>query len=219
MHRQIKKSSHTPEVEREESAPKVSGELSDTAKDVLSSFWKDVIFGGGRDAEEQFGLISGESGGHRRPDHELIELMEGQEMSLKKTEEDVATTVEHMRYFREIKDADSTSEHKENAVIEQKVEEILIELKQLAKTSKEMQVLFKQVTVEEKPVQAGKYHLNFFEWLASEIRNARVRVEEGRNWLAMFTSRKGERQYWNMYKKHGTMFGLSGERSVSTQTG
>jgi len=52
------------------------------------------------------------------------------------------------------------------------------------------------------------------------VKNLRQKVEEGRTWLAAFSQRKIKKMgYWKMYKKHGTTFGLSHERTVATQTG
>jgi hypothetical protein len=47
-----------------------------------------------------------------------------------------------------------------------------------------------------------------------------MKIEDGRAWLETFAKRKKKKLgYWKMYKKHGTTFGLSHERTIATQTG
>ncbi|HLD02068.1 MAG TPA: DUF5660 family protein, partial [Patescibacteria group bacterium] len=60
---------------------------------------------------------------------------------------------------------------------------------------------------------------NFFEWMLSVIRIARMKVEDSGAWMAALSSKKKGKGYWQMFKKHGTTFGMSHERNVSTQTG
>lgn len=73
--------------------------------------------------------------------------------------------------------------------------------------------------VMEIPVNPGIYHINFFERLRKIIKLLRQQIDESRTWLQLMTSKKKQKGYWNMYKKHGTTFGLSGERTLATQTG
>src|SRR3989344_5698474 len=72
---------------------------------------------------------------------------------------------------------------------------------------------------EQQIVNPGKYHVSFFEWVLLLVRQARMKVEDSSAWLGAFKSKKAKKQYWSMFKKHGTTFGLSNERVVSTQTG
>lgn len=103
--------------------------------------------------------------------------------------------------------------------IQVRINQILGELHNLTNSSQELAVQFEEVTMETAPAQAGTYHLNFFEWVFSVIRKARERIDESQTWLTMFQSKKEQKSYWNMFSKHGTTFGLSGERVVATQTG
>lgn len=66
----------------------------------------------------------------------------------------------------------------------------------------------------------GIYHKNFFERLLQLIKLARKKISESRTWLHMQNHRaKNKSGYWGGVKKSGTSFMLSGERTVSTQTG
>ena len=95
----------------------------------------------------------------------------------------------------------------------------MIEIKKLADSSKELQMQFKEVAVEQHAVTPGKYHKSFFSWLLSIIRNARMKVEDSGAWLAAMHSKKKSREYGAMAKKHGTTFTLNNERNVATQVG
>ncbi len=76
-----------------------------------------------------------------------------------------------------------------------------------------------QKAVTEDVVDPGIYHLNFYDQLRTFIHVLRQQVEDSRSWLASFQSRKKKMGYWNMFKKHGTTFGLSNERSIATSAG
>ncbi len=76
-----------------------------------------------------------------------------------------------------------------------------------------------QTAVSQEVVNPGVYHLNFFEQLKTFIKVLRQQIEDSRTWLAAFTTRKKKIGYWGMFKKHGTTFGLSSERSLATSAG
>ncbi len=154
------------------------------------------------------------------------DLAEGQEIHLKKT-----PSVEDRKEAKQMPDIDPGIDYRREILygertiqedsreIETKIQEIIIELKRLTQTSAVLQAEFKEVTVEQRIEKPGKYHLSFFEWVLIMVRSARIKVEDSGAWLEMFKSKKAGKQYWNMFKKHGTTFGLSNERVVATQTG
>lgn len=107
----------------------------------------------------------------------------------------------------------------ENREMQQNIREIQDELRKLLQSSKVLQMEFAQVAVEQAPVEVGKYHTNFFEWMLIVLRQAREKVEDSGAWLSTVKGKNAKKGYWGMFKKHGTTFGLSNERSVSTQTG
>lgn len=76
-----------------------------------------------------------------------------------------------------------------------------------------------QTAVSQEVVNPGVYHINFFEQLKTFIKVLRQQIEDSRVWLAAFTTRKKKLGYWGMFKKHGTTFGLSSERSLATAAG
>lgn len=147
------------------------------------------------------------------------DLSEGEDLDLTALEKEVEKAAPAIDYFREVVKGDQAIVAENGMVLEHRINEIIIELKKLSQSSTELQIAFKQVSVEKAPVNPGKYHLNFFEWVLTVIKSARLKVDESKSWLTLFASKKGKRSYWSMFKKHGTTFGLSHERVVATQTG
>lgn len=108
--------------------------------------------------------------------------------------------------------------HREEAGIKEKLESVRMELKTLAGSIKKFNSQIERA-IEDIPVHPGIYHLNFLERLRGVIQILRQNIEDSGSWLALWIGRKKKKNYWGMYKKHGTTFGLSSERNVSTQAG
>ncbi|OGH24961.1 MAG: hypothetical protein A3B47_02600 [Candidatus Levybacteria bacterium RIFCSPLOWO2_01_FULL_39_24] len=157
-------------------------------------------------------------------------LVEGQEVSLAELQEINSSAVEEKKeekiviepginYSADIIHSEEKAISRENREIEVQLQEIMTEIKKLADSSKELQMQFKEVAVEQYVVKPGKYHKNFFSWLLSIVKAARMKVEDSGAWLAAMHSKKKSKEYWAMSKKAGTSFSLSNERNVATQVG
>ncbi len=107
--------------------------------------------------------------------------------------------------------------HKEEPQLKQEIEAIRAELKALAASIKTLSSDI-QKTVNEVPVDPGVYHKNFFERLRSILVLLREQIDDSHTWMSMQSNRK-QKGYWGKYKKHGTSFGLSNERTLATQAG
>jgi len=103
--------------------------------------------------------------------------------------------------------------------IRQAVSTVQREVVKLEKDQKALITDIEKVTVESLPNKPGVYHLRFFQWLISIVKSLRQKVNESRTWLVAMKSKKSQQNYWKMYKKHGTSFGLSDERVIATQAG
>lgn len=108
--------------------------------------------------------------------------------------------------------------HMEEPNLKQEIEAVRQELKALAASIKSLNTDI-QRTITEVPVDPGIYHKNFFERLRGVLQILREQIEDSRSWLSLQGNRKQKKGYWGMYKKHGTTFGLSNERSLATQAG
>lgn len=109
--------------------------------------------------------------------------------------------------------------HSDEAYVRQQLDAIRTELKALAQSVQSLNKEIKNAAITD-PVDPGVYHLNFYEQLLSFIKAIRMQVEDSRSWLTVSNQRKSKKMgYWGMYKKHGTNFGLSTERTLATQAG
>lgn len=186
----------------------VSSVKSDLLQDGMHDFWNQLL-----QTEKKINDLHGE-------------LNEGQELDVaslegkSKHKVDIDPGLEYGKeYTRGILHYQEQATRVESHEIKQQVEQIMVELKRLVDTSTVLEAQFQEVATEHVSVKAGKYHLNFFEWMLSVIRSAREKIDDSGAWLQAIASKKGKKQYWAMFKKHGTTFGLSNERVVATQTG
>ena len=180
---------------------------NDVAKGMMTDLWDQFL---GADKYKNGKNVSGD-------------LQEGQELDLsaKKDQKEVPQeqALPGLDYQREILYGEKRVIKENQQAIEIKIQEIIIEIKKLTAQSKELQTQFREVTVEMLPVNPGKYHLNFFEWMLVTIQNARMRIEDSAAWIGVIAGKKGKKDYWTLVKSQGTNFMLSGERVAATQTG
>ncbi len=180
---------------------------NDVLKESARTFWEQLLTSKKTDSKER----SQTSG----------ELIEGEEISFNKKTEKEKTRIEAaIDYKSEIIHAERRIGNEHNQELSAKIQELIIELKKLTKSSKTLEIQFKEVNAQIAPInKPGKYHQNFFEWMLSVVKTARVRVESAEQWLKAVAGKGKKKDFWGLYKKHGTSFGLSGERAVSQQTG
>lgn len=107
----------------------------------------------------------------------------------------------------------------EDPQIKQQLEAVRAELAALSKSIK-MLTIDIQRAVTEVPVAPGVYHVTFYEKLRAVLQMLREQIDDSRTWLTLSAQRKQKKLgYWGMFKKHGTSFGLSNERSLATSAG
>ncbi len=135
---------------------------------------------------------------------------------IRKASPEIAAAID---YHGEVARQSENTSKKEVHQMNTQIQEVMIELRQLINSSKVLQMEFAGIAVEDKPPVVGKYHVNFFEWMLIAIRSAREKVEDSGAWLQAMKGKGKSKNYWGMFKKHGTTFGLSGERAVATQVG
>lgn len=201
-----------PQIKEESIEAKIgiTSEFKNIGKGILKSTKSDVIDGFSKNLWDQM-LGAPE----QKQDNVLAE---GQEIKLSKKEK-AASSLEFSEYKREIIFGDKKSENGETYIIRQQVEQIRMEIKKLINTSKIVEQTVKDATTDKAPVKPGKYHVSFFEFVLGVIKDATRKLEDSVSFGSAIKNKKQQKQYWNMYKKQGTTFGLSGERTVATQTG
>lgn len=125
----------------------------------------------------------------------------------------------HMNHSRDMVKSSERASNNELREMNQNIQQIKAELSKLVASSHELKLKFADVGVDMATPTVGQYHLNFFEWMLAVIRSAREKVEDSGAWLGTVKGKGAKKGYWGMFKKHGTTFGMSGERSVATQVG
>lgn len=141
------------------------------------------------------------------------ELKPGQQLELGKRERQPVPNFRRPEFL-----ARPAAVHVEETGLPQKIEAVRQELKALTASVKRFNTEV-QKSVESMPADPGIYHLNFLERLRSILKILREQIDDSRSWLALQDNRKKKAGYWGMYKKHGTKFGLSSERTMATQAG
>lgn len=69
------------------------------------------------------------------------------------------------------------------------------------------------------PVNPGVYHVSFFEKLLSFMKSFRKRIENAALWLNATNSRAEKKNFWSIYKKHGSKFLLSPDHYLQRSAG
>lgn len=182
----------------------VKSVTNDLGRDAVSDLWDQILGSGQKDRGEM----------NEGQEINLAQLSKKAKFEAQKAELDPA-----INWKAEILSVEKNSEREFSREVSVKIQEIVIELKRIASSSKELQTQFKQITTEQKISKPGKYHLTFFEFMLAMVKTARLKIENSGAWLATTKSKKAQKGYWNQFKKHGTSFGLSNERVVATQTG
>ncbi len=191
--------------------------ITNIGSDIKQSFVDDLGKGVVTDLWDQF-LGAGESRANGSGDMEMIA---GEEIDLEsmRKKDKKAEAQPGIDYAREIIQAGKHAGVENTREMEVKIQEILIEIKQLANSSTELREKVEIISVEQIAEAPGAYHINFFEQILQWLRDARMNVEDSLAWFHALRSKKAAKQYGKLTKKHGTSFSLSNERTVSTQTG
>lgn len=185
---------------------------------VLKSIGRDVVQDSTYDAWDQF-LNSSPRTHSEYADGG--EMMAGEEIDLEalKNLERAVRAEPGDDYHRRIVETGKRATAETSREIQVKIQEILIEIKQLANSSKQLKEKVEVIAVEQITEAPGVYHLNFVEQILEWIRDARMNVEDSLAWFKALRSKKAARQYGVLSKKHGASFMLSSERAAVTQTG
>ncbi len=128
----------------------------------------------------------------------------------------------HSEYFQSITRSGENLSRNETSEHNRKIKQVIDEIKKLAATTKELQMEFGHITVSSSPAPetAGKYYVNFFEWLLIMLKQARQKVENSKSWLDALQGKSSKKMgYWGRAKKFGTSFTQNNERNVATSTG
>ena len=185
--------------------------FKDIGSSTIRSFTKDVVGGTVKSAVDA--LTKTQSPADSQTPKEDFNFQEYLNLQERKIRQQERTRFESIK-------------REEKVIFSREQQQIKIEIQtlqtQIKKLAGEQIGLMKEV--EQASFQAvinpGVYHQNFFERLIHLIKLAKKRISESRTWLHLYNRRaKQQKGYWAGVKKSGTSFMLSGERTVSTQSG
>lgn len=142
---------------------------------------------------------AGQPSGELRPDEAL---------EVQPTEQKVRPTPKNI--LQPFADADKQQ-------TQQSLSAVREQLKSIAAQTKNPEV--QKAVIEQPVVDPGIYHKNFFEQLLANVRALGQNPEDGLTAFKIAGTRRKQMGYWGAFKKHGTSFGLSNERTVATQAG
>jgi hypothetical protein len=185
----------------------VNSVKNDLVREGISSAWKSLLTNADN-ADRKASQMQTMAG----------DLQEGEEINFSRSERrvDIDPGID---YKEEILHFEKKEMHAQQGQLNQRVEQIMIELKQLSKSVKQLETQVKDVDMGMLPQVVGKYHENFFEFILSSLKNARIKIEDSTNWLSTVGKKASKKGYWGNAKKHGTSYTLSGDRAVSQQVG
>jgi hypothetical protein len=185
----------------------VSSVKNDLLESSISTAWKQLL-SNAENADRKASQMQTMAG----------DLQEGEEINFSKRERQVDIDP-GIDYKEEILHFERKTTQVQQGQLNQRVEQIMIELKQLSKSVKGLEAQVRDVDTNILPQVMGKYHETFFEFLLTNLKNARLRIEDSTNWLTAIGKKASKKGYWGMAKKHGTSYTLSGDRAVSQQVG
>jgi len=182
---------------------------------VLESF-KDIGSGVSRDLPDQIlarpRLVTKASGEIRPGESlELNDLLSGQYQENLRLKKQI--TLER----RLLQEEKTISAQKSNE-LKVRLQALMQEVLALAKSTQNLGERVEVATMQA-PAQPGIYHLVFFEKLLEFIRNFRKNIEDASVWLHTFNKRAEKKNFWAIYKKHGSSFLLSGEHYLTRSAG
>lgn len=169
-------------------------------------------------ALEQIGLKP-----QRQPLSGEINLASGVHKTTEKIDQKGASLDAKLSQLKSVQSQEKEVYSAKQKALEQQIGKIMhelqLEVKKLEEQTSELTGEVRAVTVATIPTKPGAYHLNYFEFVISMLRDLRKRVNESRMWLKVWANKKQQKGYWAMFKKHGTGFAMSDERSAATSIG
>lgn len=106
---------------------------------------------------------------------------------------------------------------KDDAVKKHEIEQLRQQLATLAPRTTHAEA--KKAVIEQPEEQPGEYHKNRLEGIINTVKKLTTNPDDGLTWFKEAGKRKKLKGFWGSYKKHGTTFGLSSERTTATQSG
>jgi hypothetical protein len=189
--------------------------IKDIGSGTASSLKRDLLEGGSKDFLDQiFGnrpnkKYSGEiSVGESL---EIEEVISGEHEEKRKLE--VQLSLE-----RQLRQEEKTLVERKGNELKLKLHALTQEVIALAQSTQEMGSEVEKAAMQA-PTNPGVYHVVFFERLLSFLRSFRKKIESASVWLHAANGRAEKRNFWGLYKKHGSKFLLSPDHYLQRSAG
>ncbi|MBU1084974.1 MAG: DUF5660 family protein [Candidatus Beckwithbacteria bacterium] len=184
--------------------------FKDIGKSTVKSFAKDVVAGTAKNAVDIFTKGQPIDNSNPEDNFKFEEYLNQQEQKIRNQER---------QRFEAIRREEKIIFSREDHQTKVQIENLQVQVKQLASEQVGLMKELDQASFQA-VVNPGVYHQNFFERLLHLIKLAKKNIVNSRTWLSLHNYRaKKQTGYWSQFKKSGTSFMLSGERSTATQTG
>jgi hypothetical protein len=102
-------------------------------------------------------------------------------------------------------------------ITQQEITQLRQQLEMYSKQTKNNEI--KKAVIEQPTENPGVYHKNIFERLVYTAKKLTTNPDDGLTWFKEAGTRKKRKGFWRGFKDKGTKFGLSSERTASTQSG
>lgn len=208
MATQSKKPFHPADNPIEQLKDVAVGAVNDVVNEVPKQIFDEALYQIGIKARKPLsGEINIATGTHQTTAETIVETSEGHK-------------IQQLRYVqKQEQEVFNLQKKTTQAEIQRVMQELSAEIKRLQTQTSQLTQEVKTITVESAPARPGIYYTNFFEWVLMTLRDLRGKVNESRQWLALWTAKKKQKGYWAMFKKHGTSFAMSEERAIASANG
>jgi len=189
--------------------------LKDIGSGTSQSLKKDLLEGTSKDALDQIF-------GFREPKKYQAEMAPGESVEF---DEVFSGKYEENKKLKDQLALERRLRDEERALIERKGNELKLQLhaimQEVVALAQSTQDLAQEVEIAaiQAPANPGIYHLVFFERLLEFITSFRKKIENAGHWLSAVNKRAYKKNYWSIYKKHGSKFLLSPDHYLQRSAG
>lgn len=189
--------------------------LKDIGSGATKSLKTDLMEGASRDVMNQIF-------GFREPQKYQAEITPGESLEFDdvfsgKFDENKKLK-EQLILERKLKDEEIALIERESNTLKLELHAIMQETLALAMSTQNLSQEI-EISAIQAPANPGVYHLVFFKRLLDFIVSFRKKIDEAGQWLHAVNSRAQKKNFWSIYKKHGSKFLLSPDHYLQRSAG
>lgn len=189
--------------------------LKDIGSGTSMSLKKDLLEGSSKDALDQIF-------GFREPKKYQAEMAPGESLEFDEVFsgkfEENKKLKNQLALERKLREEEVALIERESNKLKLQLHAIMQETLTLAQSTQDLAQEV-EIAVIQAPANPGVYHLVFFERLLEFITSFRKKIEHASHWLSAVNKRADKKNYWSIYKKHGSKFLLSPDHYLQRSAG